>query len=84
MILEKIKEMKNEVAVLIETATVLDTSGSTSLIATLETKTNKKLNPTYLVNTDILGGFKATIKNTIYDGSVQHSIEKVRQKFNHR
>ena len=42
MILEKVKEIKNEVDVLIETATALDMRGANSLISTLEEKTNKK------------------------------------------
>ena len=49
------------------------------LIQQFETKIQKKIQPTFVKDPDILGGFKIKIENTIFDGSVNNALNKFKR-----
>ncbi len=52
----------------------------TELAASLEQRTGEKVELTYHVNADILGGVVVQLQDTIIDGSVRGKLERLRDK----
>ncbi len=68
-------ERHNIQSVSIVSAVSLDQSVQSKIIATIEAKINKKIEPNFVVNTKLKGGVIITIGDMTYDGSVRRQIE---------
>ena len=42
---------------------------------------NKKINLTFKIDKNIIGGFVARVGDTVYDGSVKHQLERLKNNF---
>jgi F-type H+-transporting ATPase subunit delta len=60
-------------------ATPLNEPQKAKLLQALERLTGKKIQPTYALQSDLLGGAVVRIGDTIYDGSVKNRLNRMRQ-----
>lgn len=54
---------------------------SAVLLQTLESITNKKVRIAFSVDKALLGGFVAKVGDTVFDGSIKHQLELLRERF---
>jgi F-type H+-transporting ATPase subunit delta len=84
-ILKKFLELKDEhfgiANVEVKTAFAFTTDQQQSLIKKLETLLNKKIELKITIDRDIIGGFIARIRDTVYDASVKHQLEILKKQF---
>lgn len=72
---ETLKDQANGLAkASIETAFPLADGDLADLVASLERRFGKKIESTVTVNTDLIGGVRVTIGDTVIDGSVQEQL----------
>lgn len=64
----------------IVTALKLNEKEQKQLILYLEKQVSKTIKPVFEVNDEILGGFKAYIGDIIVDGSLENTLNKMREK----
>jgi F-type H+-transporting ATPase subunit delta len=60
-------------------ATPLNEPQKAKLLQALERLTGKKIQPTYALQSDLLGGAVVRIGDTIYDGSLKNRLNRMRQ-----
>ena len=77
-----ISELSGRVNVRVEAAAAFNPSDAQVLAQYLSDVTQKTVKLEVEENPEMLGGFKAHLGDTIYDGSIQNSLSKFRQKFN--
>ena len=70
----KIQELKNEIEVVITSAIELDMDEKFRITSILEKKLQKKILPTWNINSEILGGLFIQIHNDIIDMSILNKI----------
>ncbi|OQY40207.1 MAG: ATP synthase F1 subunit delta [Candidatus Cloacimonetes bacterium 4572_65] len=75
---EYILEELNIVKVTIKTAYELAEDMRKKLISYISEKINKEVEPTFVTDSSVIGGFIAESDNFIVDSSVKHSLEKFR------
>lgn len=63
----------------VRTAVSLDDATVERLAATLGRLTGKKIKPQVIVDPDVVGGVVVKVGDTIYDGSVKHRLEELRE-----
>jgi|GEM_PF-230529 F-type H+-transporting ATPase subunit delta len=66
------------VNVTITSATKLDESIQTKIIDSIKSKKNIRITAKAMVNTDLIGGVKLRVGNTVIDGSVARRLEKLK------
>jgi len=77
----KIEEASlSRVAVELTTASALDPSTQKKVQASLEEFTGKKVRLTLVVDPSVLGGARARIGDRVYDGTLLHRMEKLKQQ----
>ncbi|MBZ4220369.1 MAG: F0F1 ATP synthase subunit delta [Chlorobium sp.] len=72
-------EKRGVINVDITSAVKLSESQSTELVARLATFTGKKIRPKMAINEQFIGGVAIKIGDTIYDGSISHQLQMLRQ-----
>lgn len=65
----------------VKTAYELDDKGKTELIDLFNKYLNKKIKMKYQVDQEIIGGFVATVEDTVYDASLKHQLELLKKQF---
>lgn len=60
-------------------ATPLNEPQKAELLQALQRLTGKKIQPTYALQSDLLGGVVVRIGDTIYDGSLKNRLNRMRQ-----
>ncbi len=76
---EEILIMNNEIEIDIHTPMQLSEPDKKALLGYVQTFKNKKINATFQINESLLGGFKAYMDDTVIDGSIQNTLNKVRK-----
>ena len=83
-IVEAFKKVANErmgvVEVQISSATVLSDAERQALLARFESITRKKVEVEFQIDKPLLGGVRAQIGSTIYDGSVRGHLQRIRER----
>jgi F-type H+-transporting ATPase subunit delta len=81
-ILEKFIELKDDyqgiVRLEIKSAFALDDNLSKLIIKKFEEIFNKKVEAKFILDVNLLGGFVARYKDTVYDASIIHQLEKLK------
>ncbi len=72
-------EKRGVINVDITSAVTLSESQSSELVARLATFTGKKIRPKMAINEQFIGGVAIKIGDTIYDGSISHQLQMLRQ-----
>ena len=75
-----LKERSGVVAAEIVSARELPEDERISFKANLEKLTGKKVNISYAINKDIIGGVVTRIGSTVYDGSVKTKLENLKEQ----
>lgn len=65
----------------VKTAFELDEKGKEELINLFNKILNKKIKFKYDVDPEMIGGFIATVDDTVYDASLKHQLELLRKQF---
>lgn len=65
----------------IVSATELTAKLKEKVVKKLEQQTLKTVEPTYIIDENIIGGFIAEVNDTVYDASVRHQLKLLRKKF---
>lgn len=65
----------------IKSASELSTEVRKKLTDTLESKTNKKVEASFSLDKNLIGGFTVKIEDTVYDASVKQQLQNLRKKF---
>lgn len=79
--LELCDEYNGIAAVEVKTAVELNTDQKEKLENKLQSITDKSLRTNYSVDSNVIGGFVAKIKDTVYDASLKHQLELMRKEF---
>lgn len=84
-IIEQFYRLRDErlgiINVTARTAVKFNTSQAEQLLNQLEKATKKKVNVKYIVDKSLKGGFTVQFEDTVWDASVQHQLELLKQKF---
>ncbi|MBT5856129.1 ATP synthase F1 subunit delta [bacterium] len=62
------------------TASEVSETTQQKIVQELQLRSDKKLRVSFGIDADLIGGFKATIDNTVYDGSVQQSLRQFKAR----
>ena len=73
-------EKLNQAEVTISSAVDLNENQKNELKNKLEGILNKKIIPTFEIDREIIGGFKARIEDTIIDASIQHQLSVLKKQ----
>ncbi len=83
-IAEKFLELKDEYSgvarVFIKSAYELSSEQKSLIEKRFESILNKKIIANYSVDENVIGGFVAKVKDTVYDASISHQLELLRQQ----
>lgn len=83
-IAEKFLELKDEYSgvarVEIKSAFELSSEQKKMIEQRFESLLNKKIIASYLIDEKVIGGFVAKVKDTVYDASIAHQLELLRQQ----
>ena len=74
-----LSQLQQQSDVTIYVSAELDTDTQESITKYIETKTAQSIAPTFVVDTSMLGGFKAVLDNYILDCSVQNRLERLKE-----
>ncbi len=74
--------LKNEVIAEVETSIGFDPSSTALFQNYLQKQTNKKIILKFKENKNLLGGFKAKVGYTVYDFTLDNSLQKLKKTFN--
>lgn len=81
---EKFLELKDEYSgvarVEIKSAFELSSEQKRMIEQRFESLLNKKIVASYLIDEKVIGGFVAKVKDTVYDASIAHQLELLRQQ----
>lgn len=79
--LQELKELEDNTAeARIITALAMNEKEKKQLVLYLEKQVSKTINPTFDVDDEILGGFKAYVGDLIVDGSLENTLNKMKEK----
>ncbi|PYI41277.1 MAG: H(+)-transporting ATPase [Verrucomicrobia bacterium] len=64
----------------VETASELDSTTSSELIANLKKKYGSDLSAEFIVNPELLGGMRICVGSDVWDGTVRNRLERLQQQ----
>jgi len=64
----------------VETASELDSTTSSELIANLKKKYGSDLSAEFIVNPELLGGMRIRVWSDVWDGTVRNRLERLQQQ----
>ena len=64
----------------VETASELDSTTSSELIANLKKKYGSDLSAEFIVNPELLGGMRIRVGSDVWDGTVRSRLERLQQQ----
>ena len=64
----------------VETASELDSTTSSELIANLKKKYGSDLSAEFIVNSELLGGMRIRVGSDVWDGTVRNRLERLQQQ----
>jgi len=64
----------------VETASELDSTTSSELIANLKKKYGSDLSAEFIVNPELLGGMRIRVGSDVWDGTVRNRLERLQQQ----
>jgi len=64
----------------VETASALDSTTSSELIANLKRKYGSDLTTQFVVNPELLGGMRIRVGSDVWDGTVRNRLERLQQE----
>jgi len=64
----------------VETASELDSTTSSELIANLKKKYGSDLSAEFIVNSELLGGMRIRVGSDVWDGTVRNRLERLQQE----
>jgi F-type H+-transporting ATPase subunit delta len=65
----------------IESATELSAETNSRILQNLKKKYGRDLTTEFVVNRELLGGMRIRVGSDVWDGSVRHRLESLRQQF---
>ena len=68
--------------VVIQSATELEPSVKSEVIADLSKKYGDQIEAEYVIDPDLLGGMRIRVGSDVWDGSVKNRLERLSSKFN--
>ncbi len=77
---ERMKAHKNIVTVEAVTATELPDNVRQEVVTSLEEALNANVDLDERIDESLIAGMKVKIRNTVYDGSVAHQLERLRER----
>ena len=77
----EITELNNEIVAEITTPEPLNKENELILLTYLKDISNKKVKPEFYNSNESIGGFKAKMGNNILDGTLENSLNLLKQKF---
>ncbi|CAN5407826.1 F0F1 ATP synthase subunit delta [soil metagenome] len=84
-LLKDFVQLKNDndgiVDTIIETTVEMDSKEKEKMNKKVEGYLNLKINPTYEINKDLIGGFRVKFKDTIIDASIKRQLEVLKKRF---
>ena len=82
---KRFAELRNEhlgiVELEIKTAFEVNEEQKSVLIKKFEDVLKRKIIPEFIVDKDLVGGFKAQVSDTVYDASLKHQLELLKKNF---
>jgi len=82
---KRFAELRNEhlgiVELEIKTAFEVNEEQKSVLIKKFENVLKRKIIPEFIVDKDLVGGFKAQVSDTVYDASLKHQLELLKKNF---
>ena len=79
-LIQTIADYKNVVDVHVSVSKEATDDVKNAIIAQLKRNVSKDLNCTFTIDESLIGGYKATIGNTLYDGSVKSILSQLKDK----
>lgn len=73
-------EKLNQAEVIISSAVELNETQKNELKVKLEKILNKKIIPSFMIDSEIIGGFKARVEDTVIDASIKHQLSVLKKK----
>src|SRR5881392_4356927 len=64
----------------VETASELDSTTSSELVANLKKKYGSDLTAEFIVNPELLGGMRVRVGSDVWDGTVRNRLEQLQQE----
>ncbi len=64
----------------VETASVLDSTASSELVANLKEKYGSDLTAEFIVNPELLGGMRVRVGSDVWDGTVRNRLEQLERQ----
>ena len=84
-LLQDFVQLKNDndgiVDAVFETTVDIDDKEKEKLTRKIEDHLNLKINPTFKINKDLIGGFRVKYKDTIIDASIKRQLEVMKKRF---
>lgn len=77
---ERMKQYKNVVTVRMVTASTLSDEVRNEVVESLEQALDANVELDEQIDESLIGGMKVKIRNTVYDGSVAHQLERMRER----
>ena len=79
-LVEELDERAGLVAAIVKTARPVPAASQRQLLAKLASLTNKKVRIDFGIEPELLGGLVTRIGSTVYDGSVRHQLQLIKEK----
>lgn len=73
----EIDRVKNQLGIKVTTAVDLTDTQQHEFVRLFSTVTGKTVSPTFCVEPALLGGFKVEYDNTLFDGTIRHTLSKL-------
>lgn len=80
-VLELRRQREGVLSTTVRSAVELDDAQRTKLVNALEAASGKHIEADYAVAPDLVGGLVVRMGDTVYDGSVQHQLKRLRDRF---
>ncbi len=74
------RDHEKVVKAVIESATTLDEAQRTAIITKIESEIGRKLEPSFVLNPDLIMGVKVTYGDYVLDGSVRGQLDRMKEK----
>jgi F-type H+-transporting ATPase subunit delta len=74
------REHENMVSVVVTSAETLSEEQRDAIMKKIESALGKTVEPSYLIDTQMLGGVKVEYENTVLDGTVRGTLNKMRDR----
>ena len=76
---ELLNQSSGKLPAVIEIASEVSAETQSKIEALLAKQTAKSVVPTYVLNPDLMGGFKATLGSTVIDASLKNTLENLKE-----